>query len=121
AQEPRRAVSLAVRTSGMDPAAAVASVRAALAALDPDLPVRKLQPADTAIVRANYAEGVLGSVLSGLALLGLGLATLGLFGVITRTVALRMGEFGIRMALGAQGRDIVALVLTSGAKLAAVG
>jgi ABC-type antimicrobial peptide transport system permease subunit len=90
-------------------------------ALDADLPVRKLQPAETTIARANYQLGVLGSVLSSLAVLGLGLASLGVYGVIARTVAQRTGEFGIRLALGARAVDITRLVLTSGAKLALIG
>jgi ABC-type antimicrobial peptide transport system permease subunit len=89
--------------------------------LDPDLPVRKLQPAQATISRANYQMGVLATMLSALALLGLGLASLGVYGVIARTVAQRTGEFGIRIALGAQAGDITRLVLTSGAKLALIG
>jgi ABC-type antimicrobial peptide transport system permease subunit len=121
AQEPRPLDEIAVRTAGMAPSALVDGIRSTMAALDPDLPVRKLQPAKTTIARANYQEGVLGSVLSALAALGLGLAALGVYGVIARTVALRTGEFGIRLALGAQARDITRLVLTSGAKLALTG
>jgi ABC-type antimicrobial peptide transport system permease subunit len=60
-------------------------------------------------------------MLSFLAALGLGLASLGIYGVIARTVAQRTGEFGIRLALGAQARDITRLVLSSGARLALVG
>ena len=89
--------------------------------LDADLPVRRLETAQARIVRANYQEGVLSSILSSLAVLGLGLASLGVYGVIARTVAQRTGEFGIRLALGAQTRDIISLVLVSGAKLALVG
>src|SRR5207245_5269070 len=63
----------------------------------------------------------LGSMLSFLAVLGLGLAALGIYGVVTRTIAQRTGEFGIRLALGAQVRDITRLVLGSGAKLALTG
>ena len=92
-----------------------------MAALAPDLPVRELQPAETTIAKANYQWQVVGSMLSFLAVLGLGLACLGIYGVITRTIAQRTGEFGIRLALGAQVRDITRLVLTSGAKLALIG
>ena len=99
----------------------VDGIRTTVASLDADLPVRKLQPAATTIAWANYQDGVLGSVLSALAVLGLGLASLGVYGVVARTVAQRTGEFGIRLALGAQGRDITRLVLGSGAKLAIVG
>ncbi len=121
AQEPRPSTALAVRTAGVAPSALVDSVRTTMAALDSDLPVRKLEPAATTIARANYQDGVLASVLSALAVLGLGLASLGVYGVIARTVAQRTGEFGIRLALGAQAGDITRLVLASGAKLALIG
>jgi predicted permease len=121
AQEPRPANALAVRTAGIAPSTLVEIVRTTMMSLDADLPVRKLQPAEKTIARANYQNGVLGSILSSLAVLGLGLASLGVYGVIARTVAQRTGEFGIRLALGAQARDIVRLVLASGAKLALIG
>jgi predicted permease len=120
-QEPRPYNEIAVRTADLAPAALVESIRATMMSLDQDLPVRKLQPAATTIVRANYQQGVLGSVLSALALLGLGLAALGIYGVIARTMAQRSGEFGIRLALGARAADITRLVLGSGVKLAVVG
>jgi ABC-type antimicrobial peptide transport system permease subunit len=56
-----------------------------------------------------------------LAVLGLGLASLGVYGVIARTMAQRTGEFGIRLALGARAVDITGMVLGAGAKLALVG
>ena len=121
AQEPRRFDQIAVHTSGVAPSALVSDIRTTMMSLDPDLPVRQLQPAEKTIARANYQDGVLGSVLSALAALGLGLASLGVYGVIARTVAQRTGEFGIRLALGAQAGDIIRLVLASGAKLAIIG
>ena len=121
AQEPRRLGEIAVRTAGIAPSTLVAGIRTTMMALDADLPVRKLQPAAATIARANYQLGVLASVLSSLAVLGLGLASLGIYGVIARTVAQRTGEFGIRLALGAQAGDIIRLVLTSGTKLALAG
>ncbi|MDB6094817.1 MAG: macB 2 [Verrucomicrobia bacterium] len=121
AQEANPRVEIAVRTAGVAPAAVLESVRAALTALDPDLPVRSLQTAGASIVRANYQLAVLRDLLGTFALLGLSLASLGIYGVITRTMAQRSGEFAIRVALGACVRDITRLVLTSGAKLALVG
>jgi predicted permease len=121
AQEPRRLNEVAVRTAGIPPASLVSSIRTTMMSLDQDLPVRRLQPATITITRANYQVGVLGTVLSALALLGLGLASLGVYGVIARTVAQRTGEFGIRLALGAQAGDITRLVLASGARLAMIG
>ncbi len=121
AQEPRREAEIAVRSAGVAPKAVIEGIRTAMMALDADLPLRKLQPAATTIARATYQDGVLASVLSGLAMLGLGLASLGIYGVIARTTAQRKGEFGIRLALGAVARDIIRLVLASGARLALVG
>jgi predicted permease len=121
AQEPRAATELAVRTAGPAPSTLVDSIRTTLAALNADLPVRQLQPADLAIDRDNHQLTVLGHLLSGLACLGLGLAALGISGVVARTVAQRTGEFGIRLALGAQREDLTRLVLTSGLKLALLG
>ena len=121
AQEPRRFSELAVRVAGPSPVALVERIRATMMTLDADLPIRKLQPANATILRANYQTGVLATILSALALLGLGLAALGVYGVIARTVAQRTGEFGIRLALGAEASDITRLVLSSGAKLAGIG
>jgi predicted permease len=120
-QEARRANIVAVRTAGIAPSSVVESIRAAMAALDPDLPVLRLQPADFAITRQNYQLGVLGRILSALAALGLSLASLGVYGVMARTMAQRTNEFGIRVALGAQIADITRLVLASGVKLALLG
>lgn len=83
--------------------------------------MRDLQPADISIARTNFSWQIVGSLLSFLAALGVGLAALGMYGVIARTMAQRTTEFGIRVALGAQLRDITRLVLASGAKLAIVG
>jgi putative ABC transport system permease protein len=121
AQESRRVNEIAVRTTGAPASAVADGIRATITALDADLAVRRLESAQARIRLANYQDGVLGTVLSSLAVLGLGLASLGVYGVIARTVAQRTSEFGIRLALGAQTRDIVRLVLASGAKLALVG
>ena len=121
AQEPRSSTEIAVRTAGAAPSALVDGIRTTMAALDADLPVSDLQPAEVTIARANKQWQIIGSILSFLAVLGLGLASLGMYGVIARTMAQRTGEFGIRIALGALARDITRLVLTSGAKLALIG
>lgn len=121
AQEGRAFNEIAVRAAGVAPATLIDQIRTTMTALDPDLPVRKLQTAETRIARANYQLGVLSDMLSAFALLGLGLASLGIYGVIARTMAQRSGEFGIRLALGAQVRDITRIVLASGVKLALIG
>jgi hypothetical protein len=121
AQEPRHGAEIAVLTAGVAPATLVDSIRTTMMSLDPDLPVRQLQPAAAMIARAGNYQKIIGSLLSMLAVLGLGLACLGVYGVVARTVSQRMGEFGIRIALGARARDITRLVLGSGAKLALIG
>ena len=121
AQEPDRSDELAVRTTGVAASLVVDRIRTTMAELDPDLPVRQLQPADATITRANYSLGVLRDILAAIAVLGLGLASLGIYGIIATTMAQRAGEFAIRLALGASIRNLTRMVLASGVKLALVG
>ena len=121
AQQPRPLFEIAVRTSAAAPSSLVEEIRVAMTSLDPDLPVRRLETAETTIDHASQPWRVLSRILSSLALLGLGLASLGLYSLVSRTVAQRSREFGIRLAIGAGPRDILRLVLVSGAKLAAAG
>jgi ABC-type antimicrobial peptide transport system permease subunit len=115
-QDPRLYNEIAVRTTGAAPSSFVVPIRNIMTQLDPDLPVRQLQAADMTIERA-----ILRDMLASFAVLGVGLASLGIYGVIARTMAQRTGEFAIRFAVGACARDITGLVLISGAKLAAIG
>lgn len=121
AQDPRPYNEIAVRTTGVALSTLVQSVKEVMTQLDPDLPVRQLQPADTTIDRANNQTAMLRDILSAFAVLGLGLASLGIYGVIARTMAQRTGEFAIRFALGARVRDITNIVLLSGVKMAVIG
>ena len=120
-QHPIRYNEILVRTVSSAPAGAVDDIRNVITALDPDLPVRHLQSVDTAIDRANYQIAILRDILTSFALLGLCLASVGIYGVIARTMAQRTNEFAIRFALGAHARDISRLVLASGVKLALLG
>ncbi|HEY2569382.1 MAG TPA: ABC transporter permease [Candidatus Udaeobacter sp.] len=120
-QHPVRYNEVLVRTTTSAPAGAVIDIRNAITALDLDLPVRDLQPADSAIDRANYQIAILRDILTLFALLGLALASIGIYGVIARTMAQRTNEFAIRFALGAHARDISRLVLGSGVKMALLG
>jgi ABC-type antimicrobial peptide transport system permease subunit len=110
-----------VRIASAAPAGAVDDIRNVVTALDSDLPVRHLQPVDMAIDRANYQMAILRDILTLFALLGLCLASVGIYGVIARTMAQRTNEFAIRFALGAHTRDVIRLVLASGVKLALFG
>jgi ABC-type antimicrobial peptide transport system permease subunit len=83
--------------------------------------VRQLQAADATIQRANYQTAVLRDILTAFAILGLGLASLGIYGVIARTMAQRTSEFAIRFALGACVKDVTHIVLATGVRLALIG
>lgn len=120
-QDPRPYNEIAVRTTGAAPSSLVVPIRNIMTQLDPDLPVRQLQAADVTIERANAQTAILRDMITAFAVLGVGLASLGIYGVIARTMAQRTGEFAIRFALGACSKDITRIVLISGAKLAAMG
>lgn len=121
AQEPRPYNEIAVRCASGAPSSLVAPIRNVMSGLDPDLPVRQLQAADVTIERANTQTAILRDMLSAFAVVGLGLASLGIYGVIARTMAQRTGEFAIRYAMGACIKDITRIVLTAGVKLAGLG
>jgi len=120
-QDPRPFNELALRTTGAAPSSLVVPIRNVMAQLDPDLPIRQLQSADVTIQEANNQTSILRDMLTAFAVLGVGLASLGIYGVIARTMAQRTGEFAIRFALGASMNDITGIVLRSGVKLAAMG
>ena len=120
-QEPWQRVRFAVRTSGIAPESVLSALRATITGLDPDLPVRQLMSADAMIEQWSFELTMLRNMLGTFALLGLGLAALGIYGVIARGVVQRTGEIGIRVALGANAADIVRMVLGSGVRLALTG
>jgi putative ABC transport system permease protein len=120
-QEPRPYNEIVVRCASDSPSSLVSSIRSVMSGLDPDLPVRQLQAADVTIERANTQTAILRDMLTAFAVVGLGLASLGIYGVIARTMAQRTGEFAIRFAMGACIADITRIVLTAGLRLAACG
>ena len=120
AQSPPSYVTLTLRTSS-SPEVIGNSLRHAVAELDPTQPVHQIRTARDAVEQGLGNISLLGSMLGAFALLGLTLAAIGIYGVIAYTVVQRTGEIGIRLALGAQTRDVLRLVMVSGVRLILLG
>jgi predicted permease len=103
-------VRIAVRTRG-EPAAAAPFVRAAVASLDPDLAIYEINTLRWVIDRQTWFYRVFGTFFMAFGICGLLLAAAGLYGVMSFAVTQRTREMGVRSALGAQGSQLVALVM----------
>ena len=112
--------TIVVRTDG-DPLASLSGIRAAIAELDPEVPVANVEPMSTVVARATSDARFAATLVSGFAGAALVLAAVGLWGLIAFIVTQRRRELGVRMALGATRGAVARLVLADGGKLVAVG
>lgn len=114
-------VNFVIATSG-DPLALATPVRAAISAIDPDVPIASVRTYEELIAgRALLLTSVAARVTAIMGLLALLLALIGLYGVVSYRVAQRRRELGIRIALGATNGNVVRLMLRDGVRLAGWG
>jgi len=119
-QSPWPNTTIGVRTSG-DPAAVTKSIAAAVRAVNPDFPMTRVRTMDQVVSESLVSDRFIVIVFGSFAGLALLLAAIGIYGVMTFSVAQRNHEMGIRMALGAGSNQVLTLVVSEGMRAALIG
>jgi putative ABC transport system permease protein len=112
--------SLAIRTAG-DPLNFVTAVRQAIWTVEPDQPISNIKTMDEILASEVAQRRLRMSLLATFAALALLLASLGIYGVLSYAVTQRTPEIGLRMALGAQPREVLWMIVGYGMRLAGLG
>jgi putative ABC transport system permease protein len=120
AQGPPQFFTIAARTRG-EPMAVTQKVREAVIAVDSDLPIYFVRTLQSAIDQSYWFYSVFGVLFMVFGAAALFLAGVGLYGVMATSVAQRTREVGVRMALGAQARDVLMMILRQGMVQIAIG
>jgi putative ABC transport system permease protein len=120
AQQPARPVSVLARTAG-PPMDLAAAVRSQIRAVDPDAATDPVSTMDASLASWISPVRFFARLLTTLATLAIALAALGIYGVVSYTVAQRTREIGIRMALGATSTGILKLVIGYGVVVTVIG
>ena len=113
-------MQLAVRTAG-DPAAAAATIRKQVRELDANLPAFDVRTMDDMVAESLNSQRLTNLLMGAFAAAALLLGAVGIYGVMSLNVTGRTQEFGVRIALGAQQRDVFRQVVGQGMRIAAVG
>jgi predicted permease len=119
-QNSRVKTTIVARTAG-EPLAMAEAIRRAIWSLDPDQAITAVFTFDEAMSRAMARPRLLTVLLGAFGLLGLALGAIGLYGTLAAVVGERRKEIGVRLALGAEPRQVLAMVIRSGLALALVG
>jgi macrolide transport system ATP-binding/permease protein len=115
-----QAMEIVIRTTG-DPEAVAPVLRSTVAAFDETLPLSDVRPMTKHLGIALLPARLAGTALGVFGLLGLALASVGMYGVMSYTVSQRRREIGIRMAIGAATRDVVGMIMRQGLTLVLIG
>ena len=119
-QNPNTAMTVFFRTQG-DPRSALASVRSQIQAMDRNLPITNVWAIGEVISQSLWASSFGASLLTVFAMIAMALCAVGIYGVVGYSVGQRIREFGIRLALGAQPRDVLLMVLKQSALIMSAG
>jgi putative ABC transport system permease protein len=111
---------LTIRVGG-DPMALVTAVRAAIRASDPNLPIFAVRTLEDARQLEFWRYALYGWIFGTIGVVGVVLASIGVYGVLAYSVSQRTQEIGVRVTLGAGGREVFSLIVGQGLRLTTIG